>query len=49
MILKKTDVIKVAVADVTYFARSMFLRSLVHKKKFGLIWQVVLKLKYLFC
>ena len=36
-----------------YFARTKFVGSLVHKKNFGLIWQVVLiiwydKLGYLF-
>ena len=35
--------------DMRYFARSKFSRSLVHKKNFSLIWQVVLKLEYVFC
>ena len=34
--------------DVRYFARSKFLTSSVHKKDFGLIWQVGFKLKHLF-
>ena len=32
-----------------YLARSNVLKSLVHKKKFNLIWHLVIKLKYLFC
>ena len=39
---------KVAWANMIYFARNKFLRSLVHKKNFGLIWQIVFKLEYLF-
>ena len=31
-----------------YLARSKFSRSLLHKKKFGFIWQVVFKLGYVF-
>ena len=34
--------------NVEMFA-GKFSRSLVHNKKFGLIWQVVFKLRYLFC
>ena len=40
---------KVAAIDTRYFARSKFSRSLDHKKNFSLIWQVVFKLRYLFC
>ena len=40
---------KVAAADMRCFARSNFYRSLVHKKNFTLIWQVVFKLGYIFC
>ena len=40
---------KGAVTDMRYFARSEFFRSLVHKKNFGLMWQVVFKLGNLFC
>ena len=36
-------------ADFRYFARSTFTRSLVHKKHFGLMWQKIFKLEYLFC
>ena len=38
-------IFKVVVTDV---AGSKFFRSLVHKKNFGLIWQLVFKLGYLF-
>ena len=34
-----------AARDLKYFASSKFFKSLV----FGLIWQVVFKLRYLFC
>ena len=47
--IKDIKVIKGAVADMRYFARSKFSRSLVHKKNFSLIWQVVFKLGYMFC
>ena len=40
--------VKVAAAD-RYFARSKFFRSLVHKKNFSMIWQVVFKLGYALC
>ena len=30
-----------------YFSKSTFLRILVHKNMFGLIWQIVFKLEYL--
>ena len=43
------DFIKAAATGMRYFARSKFFGSLVHNKNFGLIWQVVLKLRYLFC
>ena len=43
------DVIKGAVTDTKYFARSKFSRSLVHKKNFSLLWQVVFKLRCLIC
>ena len=45
----KKIAIKVAAADVRYIARSKFFGSLVHKKRFGLIWQVVSKLENVFC
>ena len=35
---------KVAATDMRYFAKSKLSRSLVHKKNFSLIWQVVFKL-----
>ena len=38
-------IFKVVVTDV---AGSKFFRSLVHMKNFGLIWQLVFKLGYLF-
>ena len=47
--LKFRTFLKVAVTDTRYFARSKLCRSLVHKKNFSLIWQVVFKLGYLFC
>ena len=40
---------KGAWTDMGYFAMSKFSRSLVHKKNFSLIWQVVFKLGYVFC
>ena len=40
--------LKAATADMRYSARSKFSMSLVHKKSFGLIWEVVFKLRYLF-
>ena len=40
--------IKSAVTDMRYFAWSKLSRSLVHKKNFSLIWQVVFKLGYIF-
>ena len=40
---------KGAATDMRYFARSEFSRSLVHKKNFTLIWQVVFGLGYVFC
>ena len=40
--------LKVAVADMRYFSRSKFSRSLVHKKNYSLLWQVVFKFIYLF-
>ena len=40
---------KSAVTDMRYFARSKFSISLVHKKNFSFIWQVVFKLGYVFC
>ena len=36
-------VFKGAVKDIRYFARSKFFMTLVHKKNFSLIWQVVFK------
>ena len=41
--------VKAAATDVRYFVRSRLPRSLGHKKNAELIWQVALKLKYLFC
>ena len=41
--------IKGTVTDMRYLARSKFSRSLVHKKNFSLIWQLVFKLGYIFC
>ena len=41
--------IKVAGADMRYFAMSKFSRSLVYKESFTLIWQVVFELGYIFC
>ena len=35
--------LKDAATDMRYFARSKFSRSLVHKKNFSLIWQVIFK------
>ena len=40
---------KDTVTDMRYFAGIKFSRSLVHKKNFSLIWQVVFKLRYVFC
>ena len=42
-------VFKDTATDMRYFAKSKFSRSLVHKKSFSLIWQVVFKLGYVFC
>ena len=42
-------ILKVAVIDMRYFARSKFSMSLVLQKNFSLIWQVVFKLGYAFC
>ena len=47
--MKLSTVIKGAATDIRQFARSKFSRSLVHKKNFSLIWQVVFKLGYVFC
>ena len=41
------DLVKGAVIDMRYFARSKLLRSSVHKKYFSLIW--LFKLGYVFC
>ena len=41
--------IKVVATDVRYFARSNFCRSLAPKENFTLIWQVLFKLRYVFC
>ena len=40
---KKHKFLKVAATDMRYFARSKFSTSLVHKKSFSLILQVVFK------
>ena len=42
-------ILKAAAADVGYFARSKFSRSLVHKKNFSLMGQIVFKLGYVLC
>ena len=39
---------KAAATDMRYFATSKISNSLVHKKNFSLIWQVVFKLGYVF-
>ena len=41
--------LKIAAADMRYFARSKHSKSLVHKKIFSLVCQVDFKLGYLFC
>ena len=41
--------LKGAATDIGYFASSKFSRSLVHKKNFSLILQVVYKLRCIFC
>ena len=41
-------IFKSAATDTRYFIRSEFSRSLAHKDHFGLTWQVVFKLEYLF-
>ena len=40
------NILKGAATDIGYFARSKLSRSLVYKKYFSLIWQVVFKLGY---
>ena len=45
-ILIVTRLFEAAATDMRYFARSKFSRSLVHKKNFSLIWQVVFKSGY---
>ena len=47
--LKNLREFKGAVTYMRYFARSKFSRSLVQKKNFSLIWQVVFQLGYVFC
>ena len=49
LVTQRLKFVKVAATDMRYFARSKFSASLVHKKKLGLIWQVVFKLGYVFC
>lgn len=39
---------KIAAVEIRYFASSKFSRNLVYKNIFGLVWEVVFKLKYLF-
>ena len=41
--------LKGAATDVRYFARSKLSRSLIHRKNFSVLWQVVFKLGYVFC
>ena len=40
---------KAAGTDMKYFSKSKFLKSLVYKKKFTLMWMAVSKLEYLSC
>ena len=47
--LKNLREFKGAVTYMRYFATSKFSRSLVQKKNFSLIWQVVFQLGYVFC
>ena len=41
--------VKGTATDMRYFARSKLSKSLVHKKNFSLMQQVVFKLGYVFC
>ena len=41
--------LKDTATDVRYFARSKLSRSLIHRKNFSVLWQVVFKLGYAFC
>ena len=41
--------LKSAVPDMRHFARVKFFRSLVHKKDFSFIWEVLFRLGYVFC
>ena len=47
--LKIYVIVKAAVTHMRYLVRSKFSRSLVHMKRFDMIWQIVFKLEYLFC
>ena len=40
--------VKAAATDMSYFAGSKFSMNLVHSKNFGLLWQVIFQLEYLF-
>ena len=42
-------ILKGAVTDMRYFAKSKFFRSQVQKKNFSMIWEVVSDLGYVFC
>ena len=42
-------ILKDASTDMRYFGSSKLRRSLVHKKNFSFMWQVVFKLGYAFC
>ena len=48
-VFKNDTGIKGAATDMRYFVRSKISMSLVHKKSFSLIWQVDVKLGYVFC
>ena len=45
---RKLQLIKVTATDMIYFARSKVSKSLVQKKYFGLMSQVIFKSEYLF-
>ena len=49
LIIKLKENGKGRVTDMRYFAGSKFSMTLVHKKNFSLIWQVVFKLGAVFC
>ena len=45
---KVINYLKCCSRDMRYSARCTFSRNLVHRKNFGLVWQVAFKLRYLF-